>query len=315
MDNYIEPFFKLNIPDTVEGAPAISYSQYSTYAKCPHRWKVTYADKKRKPTHSIATVFGTAMHEVLQEWLTELFNGSVATSDAMDLHGMLKEKMSSEYLKCLEDFNGEHFSNRTEMMEFYNDGIAIIEWVKRRRHEFFSRKEYELIGIEVPIYMPVEEGKNVYMRGYIDLVLKDKATGEYIIYDIKTSRQGWNKWMKADKLKISQVILYKIYFAKQFDIPVEKVKLKYFIVKRKLLEGYMYPQKRATEFTPASGKPSQNKVMKDVQAFVERCFNEDGTHNTEGVFNPVAGKSNKNCKWCPFKEDYELCPKSDRLKE
>jgi hypothetical protein len=28
----------------------------------------------------------------------------------------------------------------------------------------------------------------------------------------------------------------------------------------------------------------------------------------------MAGKNNKNCKYCPFKNDYDKCPKENRHK-
>ena len=46
----------------------ISYSQYSQWATCPHRWKLLYIDDKREFAGNIHTLFGTAMHETLQEY-------------------------------------------------------------------------------------------------------------------------------------------------------------------------------------------------------------------------------------------------------
>ena len=47
----------------------ISYSQYSIWANCPLAWKLRYVDDVKFDDSSINTVFGTAMHEVIQEWL------------------------------------------------------------------------------------------------------------------------------------------------------------------------------------------------------------------------------------------------------
>ena len=47
----------------------ISYSQYSMWAQCPHRWKTAYIDDKREFKESIHTLFGTSMHEVIQAFL------------------------------------------------------------------------------------------------------------------------------------------------------------------------------------------------------------------------------------------------------
>ena len=48
---------------------SISYSQFALWEQCPYSWKLTYVDKAIPFTDNIYTMFGTAMHEVLQEYL------------------------------------------------------------------------------------------------------------------------------------------------------------------------------------------------------------------------------------------------------
>ena len=40
--------------------------------------------------------------------------------------------------------------------------------------------------------------------GYVDLIIYDKSTEEYTIFDIKTSTKGWSKWEKGDETKHQQ---------------------------------------------------------------------------------------------------------------
>ena len=47
-------------------------------------------------------------------------------------------------------------------------------------------------------------------------------------------------------------------------------------IKRKLYENIAYPQKRIQTFSPASGKPSINKVIKRLQEFMDECFDDKG---------------------------------------
>ena len=44
--------------------------------------------------------------------------------------------------------NGGEFCTKDEMTEFYNDGLRILEFFKRKRGDYFSKKGYELLGIE-----------------------------------------------------------------------------------------------------------------------------------------------------------------------
>ena len=40
------------------------------------------------------------------------------------------------------------FTNKTEMREFFHDGIAILEYFLKKRGTYFSKKHTKLIGIE-----------------------------------------------------------------------------------------------------------------------------------------------------------------------
>ena len=85
-------------------------------------------------------------------------------------------------------------------------------------------------------------------------------------------------------------------------------------MKRKLIDGAMFPQKRVTEFMPASGKPTRNKLASSIKSFVDLNFASDGSY-LDKPHVAVAGKNNKNCKWCEFKNQFDLCPKEARIKE
>tara|TARA_Y100000593_G_scaffold93989_1_gene190974 strand:- start:909 stop:1844 length:936 start_codon:yes stop_codon:yes gene_type:complete len=293
----------------------ISYSQFSMYSACPKHWELAYARDLRTFSQSIHTIFGTAMHETLQHYLTVMYNESVKTADSIDLHMYLKDQMYNLYKDAVEKM-GEHFSNKFELGEFYEDGVAIIDWFKRKRGQYFSRKNEELIGVEVPIYHPASDHNNkIMMLGYLDIVVRDKRDNKITIIDIKTSTRGWNKYQKADKNKTSQLVLYKKYFAEQYGYDPEKIAIKYMIVKRKLIEGAMFPQKRITEFSPASGKPTRNKLAKSIESFIKYSFNTDGSYNLDKQYIASAGKNNKNCKYCEFKDQPDLCPIKNRIKE
>ena len=307
-------FLKYNKRSPLPNERKISYSQYSMYSQCPKHWELAYVKNLRTFSQSIHTVFGTAMHETLQHYLTVMYDDSVKAADAIDIKEYLKDQMYTIYKEAVEKM-GEHFSNKFELGEFYEDGVAILDWFKRRRGGYFSRKNEELLGIETPIYHPVNETNDkVMMLGYLDVVIRNKVSDRITIIDIKTSTRGWNKWQKADKTKTSQLVLYKKYFAEQYGFDVEKINIKYMIVKRKLIEGAMFPQKRITEFSPASGKPTRNKLARSIQSFVDTSFHTDGSYNEDREYPAVAGKNNKNCKYCEFKDQPDLCPAKNRIK-
>lgn len=313
--NYINPLYKLSQIDPQSVPRRISFSQWSMYEKCPKQWELSYIKKLAPFTHNINTVFGTAFHETFQDYLTTMYTKTVKAANSMDLEQMLQDKMRSEYIKAVEDNNGEHFSTPAEMEEYLSDGIAILRWFLKRRAQYFSTKYWELVGIEVELCTPASEKNNsVYWYGFIDIVIKDTHDNKIIIFDIKTSRNGWNKWQKADKLKAAQLVAYKNYYSDQFGFPKDNIDVEFFVVKRKIDPDSMFPQKRIQQIRPASGKVTQRKVQQQIDKFIEDCFDAEGNKNEEREYVALAGKGAKHCKWCPFKEDYESCPKENRIR-
>jgi len=308
-------FLKYNQREPKKGDKKISYSQFAMYSTCPKHWELAYVKGLRTFSQSIHTIFGTAFHETLQNYLTVMFNESVKKANEIDINKYLADQMHSLYKEAVEKMDGKHFSTQRELNEFYSDGVAILDWFKKKRGQYFSSKNEELIGIEVPIYHPVNETNDVVMMlGYLDIVVRDKRDNKITIIDIKTSTMGWNKYQKADKTKTSQLVLYKKYFAEQYGFDVENIDIKYMIVKRKLIDGAMFPQKRITEFMPASGKPTRNKLTNSIKSFVDLNFDSNGSY-IDKQHTAVAGKNNKNCKWCEFKDQPTLCPPHKRIKE
>jgi len=224
--------------------------------------------------------------------------------------------MIANYIKEVENNNKEHFSTSAELREFKQDGVLILNWLKRRRRVYFGPKGYELLGIEIPLYLPVGENldRNVNFLAYIDVVLYDKVFDRVRIIDIKTSTYGWKEKDKKDPIKKSQVMLYKHYFNKQFGVRLEDIEVEYFIVKRKIYEESEFPQQRVQTFTPAQGKVTLNKVQKWITEFVTTGFNADGSYNVSHVYPAISGPDESNCKFCEFKDRPDLCPADKRIK-
>jgi hypothetical protein len=312
-DSKVDNIFRFGIREPGPNDSKVSYSQYTMYANCPHQWKLNYMDGNRTFDPSLHLVFGTAMHETLQSWLDVLYNKSPKEATQLDLGKMLYDGMVSEY-KVMREQTGVDFSTPSEMEEFLEDGIEILNFITKNRIDYFNTRQLRLVAIELPIYSKAIESHNVHMMGFLDLVFEDTYQNKLVIWDIKTSTRGWNKYQKADKTKTAQLVLYKKFLSEQYSYPIDKIDVKYFIVRRKLDEGMMYAQKRVQEFTPSNGKPTVNKITKSFEDFIRNAFNEDGSYRTESEFPALAGKNNKNCKYCPFKTDYEKCPKENRHK-
>ena len=274
----------------------ISYSQLSMFSECPQRWKLNYIDKLRVFETNIHLIFGTAMHEVIQTWLEVMYHDSIKNANKLNLEQRLHDKLIEGFKKAKEE-EGKEPCTLEQLREFFQDGVNILDFVKKRRADYFSKRGYKLIGCEVPI--DVDLKKNVKMVGYLDLVILDEFHNTIKIYDIKTSTQGWNKWMKKDENKTQQLLLYKQFYSKQYNHPIDKIEVEYFIVKRKLWENAMFPQKRVQKFSPASGTVSMNKVAKRLNTFLDLAFDDEGNRISENI---IPTPSKKACRWCEFNQ-------------
>ncbi len=313
---YLNPIYKLSLIDPETVPRKISYSQWAMYERCPKSYELSYIKRLAPFTFSIETCFGTAFHETLQEYLTVMYTNSVKAADSLNLSDLLLQHMHVEYKSCLDNNGGEHFSTPAELAEYHTDGAAILDWFKKRRGQYFSSKGVELIGIELQLCTPASSSNNsVYWYGFVDVVIRDITNNVIKIIDIKTSRNGWNKYQKADKLKAAQLIAYKNYYSQQYGVPKSNIDVEFFVVKRKMQEDSMFPQKRIQEIRPASGTVTQKQVQKQIDKFIETAFDADGNRREDIAYMALAGKGAKHCKWCPFKDDYENCPKENRIRE
>ena len=297
-----------------DGKGYISYSQYAQWSKCPASWKFDKIDKLGKFDGSISTIFGTAIHEAIQDYLVIYFNKGSIEAEQFDYLGKFKEVFLSEFKK--ETDRGTIIS-LDDCREHIEDGKEILEYVLSRkvREKHFSRTEYELIGIEVEI--DEEICNNVKIKGFIDLVLFNKITKKIKIFDIKTSTRGWNKYQKEDLLKIDQVLLYKKFYSDKFDIKLSDIDVQFFILKRTLLEEMQYEQTPLQIVRPLNRKIDVDESYERLKEFVTSAFDENGNRDPNKEYPKNPDKANKNCKYCKFadmldKDGNVICDKGKK---
>lgn len=282
----------------------ISYSQLSMYRSCPHKWALQYKDGHKLFSSTIHTVFGTALHHVIQHYLDVMYEKSAAEADREDIIEMFEDALREEYRIQYKKNNSSHFSSSEELREFFDDGVEIIKNFKKKKSGYFTKKDWYLVGCEIPVIItPNKRYNNVVYLGYLDIVMYHEPTQTFKIIDIKTSTRGWNDKVKKDEDKQFQLILYKQFFSEQFNIPIESIDIEFFIVKRKVYDHPDYTIPRIQTFTPASGKVKLNKANKALNEFIEATFDKDGFKDKPHTPTP----SKWNCTFCPFKDSPELC--------
>lgn len=275
----------------------VSFSQYSMWSSCPYQYKLNYIDKLGESSSNIHTIFGTAMHETIQHYLSVMYGVSKKQADEINKDKLLLERMRENYKKEAEAMSEGTPCTQIELEEFYGDGRRILAWLDKHMHKFYSKSGYELVGIEIPLNATIKTG--VHFIGFIDIVLRDIAENSIIIIDLKTSTMGWNQYQKADKMKNSQILLYKKYYSELFNIPLNKIKVEYQILRRKLPEDSAFPIPHVSKHVPAHGAPSVTKVYDEFMQFINTIFDDEGKHK-DIEYPKVPGPAKKNCKFCEF---------------
>ena len=280
----------------------VSYSQFSMYSECPRKWSLQYKEGFKQFTSTIHTVFGTALHEVIQHYLEVMYNESGTKADQINTSELFETALREEYTKQYKANNKQHFSSPGELKEFYDDGVEIIRDFAKNKGKHFSKRGWYLVGVEIPIVLsPNPSYPNVTYQGYLDIVMYHEPTNTIKIIDLKTSTSGWNDKQKKDEIKQFQLIFYKKYFSQYYNFPEEKIEVEFFIVKRKLFESEDFVIRRIQIFKPAAGKIKIKKATEAMNEFIENAFDQQGYKNVEHQ-----PKVNDNCKWCPFHKTH-LC--------
>jgi hypothetical protein len=275
----------------------VSFSQYSMWSSCPHQYKLNYIDKLGESSSNIHTIFGTAMHETIQHYLSVMYGVSKKQADEINKDKLLLETMRKAYKSEADKMSEGTPCTQIQLEEFYGDGRRILAWLDKHMHKFYSKSGFELVGIEIPLNATIKEG--VYFIGFIDIVIRDLASNEIIIIDLKTSTMGWNQYQKADKMKNSQILLYKKYYSELFSIPLQKIRVEYQILRRKLPEDSAFPVPHVSKHIPAHGSPSVTKVYDEFMDFINTVFDNEGKFK-DIEFPKVPGAAKKNCKFCEF---------------
>jgi hypothetical protein len=280
----------------------ISFSQFQMYSDCPKKWSLQYREGHKQFNSTIHTVFGTALHETLQHYLTVFYEQSGAEADRINTSEMLEDTLREEYKKQYKSNNKQHFVSPEELREFYEDGVEMIRDFSKNKAKHFSKRGWYLIGCEIPITLnPHSNYNNIVYQGYLDAVLYHEPTNKIYIIDFKTSTWGWGDKDKKNETKQFQLLLYKKYFADHFNFPIENINVEFFILKRKLRESEDFVIKRIQKIQPASGKIKIKKAEDALLKFVEEAFDTNGFKEVEHQ-----PKLNDNCKWCPFHKTH-LC--------
>lgn len=148
-----------------------SFSRLDSFSTCPYEWYLHYIEDNVSEGSFFAE-FGTLVHEILQKIYEENISVWDAQSWYEDNYGYI----------VMHDAPPNNYVDLNE--KYYNDGLDYFSEIAQ------LDEKYEILGVEKQVNFKV--GRNPFI-GYIDLLLRDKETGDIIIRDHKTTTLKFKK--------------------------------------------------------------------------------------------------------------------------
>ncbi len=275
-----------------QGNIPISVSQLQTFNQCPFKWKMQHIDKIKDKSNSIHLLYGNAIHEAIQSYIEVFYKSTKVAASNLDLRNIFLTSMTDQYQSC-ED---KSFVTKEIFKEFIQDGFNFIDEFKRRAE--FPKRNASLIGVELPLR--IDLGNGIIFTAFIDMGIKDCDV--HVIYDIKTSTGTWRDDKKKDPATALQVLLYKKFYSEQYNVPLDKIVVKYYIAKRKVYENSAYPQKRIQIFEPPHNKKRLAVAEENLNNFISKAF-KDGKYNVDFEFTTCRSPL---CQYCHLQKEH--CP-------
>jgi len=178
----------------------------------PHIFKQLKLDEEPPSIH---LHFGNAIHAAAEGTIED---GWGPEKRAKFFKHDFKKKMA-DTMKDTEDYK--------QVEDFVKQGINILY-----RIDFGKLlEEYDIVSVEEPLYEVIFD--NFHFKGFIDLVLRHKKTGRYLIVDWKTAGEKWNMyWKMKDKIFLMQMRLYKYFWARKNNVPIDDIDTQYIVLER-----------------------------------------------------------------------------------
>lgn len=142
-----------------------SFSSADTYENCAYQFRQIYIDGKPRENNFFGE-YGTFLHDILHSYFERKL-------DEMDLPFYFEEN----YPEAVESFPPPYPPNMGET--YFREGLDFLENLE------FDRDAYEVVCIEESLYATY---KGIHLVVKPDMILKEKATGRYILVDYKTKK-------------------------------------------------------------------------------------------------------------------------------
>jgi hypothetical protein len=194
-----------------------SYSKISCYGQCKFKYKIKYEDKNYIYNATIATDFGTLIHET-----EEAIAKAIQEGNSID-YIALKNRFIIEGRKLAIKYPNEFFAQDKSGRTYQEKTYLYLDSAIYRLERFMRQHpELRIIGIEQKFEFDYD-GVHSF-NGSIDRAFQNINTDEIIIQDIKS----WPVAAQASELKAPlQFTVYTMAAGKLWNVPYDKIRCEY----------------------------------------------------------------------------------------
>ncbi|TWJ39627.1 hypothetical protein CHCC5027_3540 [Bacillus paralicheniformis] len=157
--------------------PYISYSQITSYRKCPWTYKLTYLSGQFKSTGNKYTKLGNVFHDIVESEGRQ----KIANKSLLSQSGAIRI-FNNNFFKVLKEHK-DYFDSKEDFIKLYNKGIQAI------------KNYYSVYTEEIPLFVErrfqgeIAEGLPP-VKSFVDRIEGDKDDpSSWIITDYKTGSQ------------------------------------------------------------------------------------------------------------------------------
>ena len=256
-----------------------SYSKLDTYDGCPFKFKLKYIDKNFFYSSNLATEYGTLIHGI-EEDIANLIKAKQPI-DYIELKNKVILGTAELEHKYPADYKAVDKSERTyaqKTNEYLESGIYRLENFMK------EHPTYEIVGAEQKFEFDFID--KVYFGGSIDRIIKDTATGNYLVQDIKTWPEPKDQKELVTPL---QFVTYTMGVKELYGVSSEQVKCQYDLPLCNLTQD-------------AGTKGFMNRGYDKIKKLLTNIENQD----YEPAPSPL-------CHWCEFCQTNPNAPEEGKM--
>lgn len=246
----------------------LSISQIGTFMRCPMQWKLRYIDGIKTPP-SAAAVKGTATHEGVESiYLEKKDTGTFSPSTAVEKAVTVIDRADG-----IEDWGAKGKDGARDTV-----AGAVSMYIREKLADKVPQDHIEGIEVEAVWSGVSPSGRMFDMKGYIDLLLRDK------VVDLKTTSR---KKTGRDPQHALQVGFYAMAVGKQ-------------VVELQNIVTVASPYIQIDQDSPVEILPNVRRIIGSAHDSIESA-KKTGNFTANGIFHTWA------CSFCGYGEQ-GLCP-------